>query len=342
MVKCGIIGAGIMGQLHVKACAQFSGSEPVAVCDVDETRAQKVAKEFGIQEVYTDYTEMLKKADLDAVHIATPDFLHRDPVVKSLQAGKDVLVEKPMATTLEDAQAIANAAKESKGMLMVNFSNRWFPPHQNTKRAVENGELGEVRHIYARLSDTIYVPTQMLSSWASKSSPTAFLLPHMVDIARWFLGSEAKEVYARKTEGLLKQKGIDTHDTLVAVVAFENGATACFETCWILPDSLPTLVDHYVEVIGTKGTVYTDMKDNCLQKFAAKAEYPRCFSWTTLNNKGIGFFYDSVYHFLECVMDRSIKPINDQEDGYANTEIIVAMLRSAEEKRPVKLPLRDL
>ncbi len=339
MVKCGIIGAGIMGELHVKACTQFSGCEPVAVCDVNRERAQEVARKFGIQQVYTDYTEMLEKADLDAVHIATPDFLHQDPVVKSLQAGKNVLVEKPMATTLKDAQTIANTARESEGILMVNFSNRWFSPHHNTKRAIENGELGELKHVYARLSDTIYVPTQMLSSWASESSPTAFLLPHMIDIARWFLSSEAKEVYARKTEGLLKQKGIDTHDTLVAVVTFENGATACFETCWILPDSLPTLVDHYVEVIGTKGVTYTDMKDNSLQKFADRAEYPRCFSWTSLNDKGIGFFYESVYHFLECVMDRGIKPINNQEDGYANTEIIVAMLRSAEEKRPIQLPL---
>jgi predicted dehydrogenase len=332
ILKCGVIGAGILGKVHLKACKQFSHAEPTAVCDINGDRAREVAEEFGVK-AYTDYNEMLEKADLDVIHVVTPDFAHRDPTVKSLEAGKHVLMEKPMATTLEDARAIAKAAKKADGKLMVNFSNRWNPPHHNTKKAIINGELGELKHAYARLSNTTYVPTQMLS-WSSESSPTMFLLPHMVDLVRWFFSAEAETVYAVKTEGVLKAMGIDTHDTMTAMVTFDNGAVACFETSWILPESLPYIVDHYVKLIGSKGTTYVDMRDRGLQKFTDKGEYVH--SSETMDGYGRGFPYDSIYHFLECIMDDK-QPINNETDGLMNTMILCAMLESAESGEIVKV-----
>ena len=121
MLKCGVIGAGILGKSHLRACKQFPYAQPVAVCDINGERAKEVAENFGV-EAYTDYEDMLAKADMDVIHVATPDFAHRDPAVKSLQAGKHVLLEKPMATTLDDAKAIAEAASAADGKLMVNFS----------------------------------------------------------------------------------------------------------------------------------------------------------------------------------------------------------------------------
>ena len=334
MLKCGVIGAGILGKVHLKACSQFPHAQPVAVCDIIEERAKDAAKEFGV-EAYTDYTEMIGKADMDVIHVVTPDFAHRDPVVKSLQSGRHVLVEKPMATTLEDAKAIAEAAKMADGKLMVNFSNRWNVPHHNTKKAIDNGDLGQLKHAYARLSNTTYVPTQMLS-WASKSSPTMFLLPHMVDLVRWFFSAEADTVYAVKTEGVLKSMGVDTHDTMTALVTFDNGAVACFETSWILPESLPYVVDHYVKIIGSKGITYADLAERGLRKFGEKAEYPH--RTDTIYGYGRGFPYDSIYHFLECIIEDK-EPINNEMDGLMNTAILCAMLDSAEKKEPVRVEI---
>ena len=336
MLKCGVIGAGIMGKLHLKACAQFPYAQPVAVCDVNEERAREAAEEFDVK-AYTDYTDMIAETDMDVIHITTPDFAHRDPVLKSLQSGRHVLVEKPMATTMEDAKVIAEAARAADGKFMVNFSNRWNPPHHNTKKAINEGEFGELKHAYARLSNTIYVPTQMLS-WASKSSPTMFLLPHMVDLVRWFFSSEAHTVYAVKTEGVLKSIGIDTHDTMTAVVKFDNGAVACFETSWILPESLPYIVDHYVKIIGSKGIMYADLREHGGQKFADNAEYPRCFASETMYGYGKGFPYDSIYHFLECIIEDR-EPINNETDGLMNTAILCAILNSAEKEEPVKIEI---
>jgi predicted dehydrogenase len=331
MLKCGVIGAGILGKAHLRACAQFPYAQPVAVCDIDEKRANDAAQVYEA-EAYTDYEEMIDKADLDVIHVVTPDFAHRDPVVKSLQSGRHVLTEKPMATTMDDARAIYEAARSAPGKLMVNFSNRWNVPHHNTKMVIDSGELGELKHAYARLSNTTYVPTQMLS-WASKSSPTMFLLPHTVDLVRWFFSAEAETVYAVKTEGVLKSMGIDTHDTMTALVTFDNGAVGCFETSWILPESQPHIVDHYVKVIGSKGMTYVNMNEHTLKKFAEKAEYTR--KTDTMFGKGRGFPYDSIYHFLECVIEDK-EPINNETDGLMNTAVLCAMLESAEKGEPVK------
>ena len=333
-LRCGIIGAGIMGNLHLKACKQFPYSEPIAVCDTDEKKAEETAEKFGIK-AYKDYTEMLLNTDVDVIHITTPDFAHREPTIKSLESGKHVIVEKPMATTVDDAKVIYETAKSSRCKLMVNFSNRWNPTHHNTKKAIENGELGEIKHAYARLSNTTYVPKQMLS-WSGKSSPTMFLLPHMVDLIRWFFSSEAEKVYAVKTEGVLKSMGIDTHDTMTAIVNFNNGAVACFETSWILPESTPYMVDHYVKINGSKGITYVDNRKQGLEKYGERAEYPSSLATETLDGCGKGFAYDSIYHFLDCVLNDK-EPISNEYDGLMNTALICAILDSADKKMPVKV-----
>ncbi|MBD3182531.1 hypothetical protein GF312_09580 [Candidatus Poribacteria bacterium] len=334
LLKCGIIGAGILGKIHLKACLQYPYAKPVAVCDINQERANEAAEEFNLK-AYTDYREMLHKTELDIIHVVTPDFAHRDPVITSLEAEKHVICEKPMATTMDDAKAIVKAVKKSGCRLMVNFSNRWNVPHHNTKKAILDGELGELKHAYARLSNTTYVPKQMLS-WSDKSSPTMFLLPHMIDLVRWFFMSEAETVYASKTEGVLKSMGIDTHDTMTALVNFKNGAAACFETSWILPESLPYIVDHYVKLIGSKGITYLDMTQHVLRKYGDKAEYTR--NPETIFGYSRGFPYDSIYHFLECIInDRN--PISNEIDGLMNTAVLCAIIESADTGKDVRIQI---
>jgi predicted dehydrogenase len=166
-------------------------------------------------------------------------------------------------------------------------------------------------------------------SWASKSSPTMFLLPHVVDLVRWFFSTEAEKVYAVKTEGVLKSIGIDTHDTMTAIVNFSNGAVACFETSWILPESAPYMVDHYVKVMGSKGITYVDNRKQGLEKYWERAEYPGSFATETMDGCGKGFAYDSIYHFLDCVLNDKAS-ISNEYDGLMNTAVICAMLDSAQ------------
>ena len=174
----GVIGTGIVGGAwHSHVYHNLPGAELVAVCDLDEGRAREIAERYSVPHVFTDFRDLLARDDIVAVSIATPDFAHRDLAVAAAKAGKHILVEKPLATTVEDADAILEAVEEAGVKLMVDFHNRVNPPFVQARQSVLDGELGELKYIYARLSNTTFVPTQMLP-WASKSSALWFLASH--------------------------------------------------------------------------------------------------------------------------------------------------------------------
>ena len=180
ILKVGIIGAGVQGQLHIECFKSLYNAEVVSVSDISEEKLKIVREKYGIESVYTDYKRMLKEEKIDAVSIVLPDHLHREPAISAIEEGKHILIEKPLATTVKDAEEIVRRAEEKGIKLMVNFSNRWMVYMAETKKAIENGELGEPVYAYARLSNTLYVPTKMLS-WASKTSLPFWLMSHTID-----------------------------------------------------------------------------------------------------------------------------------------------------------------
>lgn len=334
MIRIGVIGAGIMGSLHAEAYQQNPNAELIAVCDFIREKAEKAAEKFEAGAFYTDYRKMIEKEELDAVAVATPDFAHTDPVITALEAGLDVIVEKPLATEREDADRIVKAVEKSGCNLMVNYGNRMRPQHRRVKQMIENDELGNPIHAYAKLMNSLSVPLEMLS-WSSKSSPTWFLMSHMVDMIRWWFNAEAVMAYASKTEGVLNSKGVTTHDTMTAIVKFENGATATFETAWILPNSLPRNVDHRIELIGTKGFLKIDQFKEGLEVYTDGVTYPSSGT-TDLNYKRVGWWFESVNYFIHC-LENDIKPKPDENDGRAVTNILLAIIESAERDEPVKI-----
>jgi len=194
-VKYGCIGAGLQGEGHVKIIAALPNAELVTVCDIDEKRARAAALRYGARNAVTDYADLFADDSIEAVSIALPDHLHRDAAVAALSAGKHVLLEKPMATSVADAQAIADAQRQSGKRLMILWSNRWMPMFWSTKEMLERGELGDPMYCYARLNNTLYVPTKMLS-WSANTKLPFWLICHRYDIARWYFGAEAKRVNA--------------------------------------------------------------------------------------------------------------------------------------------------
>ena len=134
-VKIGLIGAGGIAQVHLRAIKAVKGIEIVAVCDVMRERAEKAAAEYGIPHVFTDYKDLLAMDEIEAVNITTFNQAHRAPTVDALQAGKHVLVEKPMAATLEDATAMTAAAHKTDKILMVALKTR-YSPHMITARRI--------------------------------------------------------------------------------------------------------------------------------------------------------------------------------------------------------------
>lgn len=334
----GLIGTGLWGETHARTYAESALADLKAVCDLRADRAKEIAEKYGAEDCYTDYKELLARDDISAISIATPDFAHTEIAVAAAKAGKNILIEKPLATSVEDCEKILETVKEAGNIkFMVDFHNRWNPPFVKTKAAIEDGEIGKPMLMYIRLSNSISVPTEMLS-WASKSEVAWFVGSHAVDMVRWLYNDEVCKVYAVSRREILKEKGIDTPDFYEAILEFKNGGVATVENCWILPNSRPSVIDFKFQVIGSEGSMYTDLSDHrAIQKYTEdEAGNPDVFCFPTIHGKPIGFGIESIRHFVDCVVNDK-EPISTGEDGLAVTRIINAIQKSSKTGEPVNL-----
>jgi predicted dehydrogenase len=335
-LRMGVIGAGIMGEMHSRAYAEYPTTELVAVCDVVGERAASLAKKWGVKSWYRDYAEMLDKEDLDAVAIATPDHLHRGVSVDCLEAGKHVLLEKPLATTLQDGEAIAQVVRETGKIFMVNHGLRQKPAIRLVKDAVSSGELGKIKHVLSTHHWRLRGPTETIS-WAEHTSLATFLLSHTVDLVRWWLGEEIVEVFALETRGLLESLGKPTHDTLAALAKFESGATFSMEASWIYPNAHISFGDVVYNVLGDKGVMRFDHLAQGLEKATDLAEVMVTeLQSSDYAGRATGWWYDSVHYFVDSVLAGQ-HPTPTVQDGLHVLKVVSAMLQSVREGNKVTI-----
>ncbi|BCX02309.1 MAG: dehydrogenase [Candidatus Roseilinea sp.] len=331
-----LIGAGLFGERHAQAYSRHHAVDFVSVCDLNADRAQAIAAKYGARRWTTDYREVLANPNVRAVSVATPDHLHREVAVACAKAGKHLLVEKPLATTVEDAEAIVEAARRAGVMLMVDFHNRVNPPMAQAREAIRRGDIGRPAYVYARLSNTTAIPTEMLK-WAGQSSALWFLASHMIDVVRWMLEDEIVRVYAVGRDGILKRMGVDTTDFHVATVEFSRGAVAVFEHAWILPRTHATVKDLKLEILGDGGAIYIDASHNrTIEVYSAeRATFPDVLAPPTGEHL-TGFVLDSIAYFVDAVT-RGTPVLATGEDGVAVTRAICAIIASAKTGAPVNL-----
>lgn len=330
------IGAGLFGQWHAMAYARHPLVDFRAVCDLDEDRARTLAETHGAAYHTAKLDDILNDASIKAVSIATPDHAHRDVAVACAKAGKHILVEKPLATTVADAEAIVAAADTAGVLLMTDFHNRANPPMVAARNAIRAGQIGTPSYIYTRLSNTIAVPQDMLK-WSGNSSALWFLGSHMVDVVGWMIGDRPKSVYVVSRRGILNGLGIDAPDFHVATVEYEGGAVAVYEHAWILPRTYNTVKDLKVEILGSKGAINIDGSHNRMMELYTPEK--GAFQDMLVPPFGphlTGFVLDAVAHFIESVLHGK-ELLATGQDGLNNTRIISAMLDAANSGRRVDL-----
>jgi predicted dehydrogenase len=336
-VGFGLIGCGTWGRMHARAYAASPAIHLVAVCDQDASRAATLAAEFGISEHMADWRELIARPDIQAVGIATPDFAHGEITLAALRAGKHVLVEKPLATSISECEEILAVQKAQGVKLMVDFHNRWSLPFVNMRRAIVSGQLGSIMMMNMRLNDTRFVPTKMLS-WAAKSSPLQFLGSHVVDLIRFLTGAAIERVYSVSRSVVLKGIGIDTPDFFQSILELSSGGTAVVENCWILDEHGPSVFDFQCEVVGSRGTAYVNASHHRMAEVYSDkgVEFPDVAAAADLYGKPVGFAVAAIQHFVDCV-------VNDQplmvtgEDGLAAARVLAAAEQSAQTRLPVKV-----
>lgn len=338
-VRIGIIGLGIMGELYLKIYAAHPLAQVVAVSSRRQSRLDEIQKQYGVAAGYTDYREMLERRDLDAVVIATPDAHHFLPARDALESGRHAFVEKPFTTSVAEADELIQISKRMNLKIQVAFNHRWLSPYQQAKSAITNGEIGEPLAGYARKNDTIFVATDYID-WAGQTTPAWFLSSHDIDLMRWFLDSEPTEARAWGRKSVLTARGISTYDIIHSQVRFASGAFVTFESAWIYPNTFPSIVDSFVEIVGGAGHLHMDRKCESIEmSTATKFSYPKGFLNLEIFGRMRGAFPSCLEDFLYAVLDNT-QPRVTGLDGRQVTATLEAVHKSlvSDRTEPVSQP----
>jgi predicted dehydrogenase len=333
-VNVAVVGCGRFGGVHAATYARFEHSRLVVVCDLDESRAKAMAQKFDC--AYTCRIEQIAGDEqVQAVSVTTPDFAHRKACVLLAEAGKHVLVEKPLATSVEDAKAIV-AAVDAAGVIgCVDFHNRYHPGLRAVKQKLDDGDFGSLRMLFGRLSDRIEVATEWFS-WAGRSGPEWFLGSHLVDLACWLMDAEPIRVFADGSRGVLASRGIDCFDCMQIHLSFPQ-AMATLETSWILPDSWPSVADFSVSVQTT-----TSRADINGSYQGVCESSPGSYSWpflqglTPIGEDDFGYFSMPIRDFVRTVQRGGSAPKSMQQ-GLMNVRVIEAAIRSIDERSVIEM-----
>lgn len=325
MIKFGIVGMGIRGRLYANTIRQNPYAEVTAFSEVNESSHPELQEMYQAK-AYRDYRKMMEEEALDAVIIATPDYMHKDAVIYAAEHKLSMMVEKPFSTSVEECLEMTEAVERNGVACMVAFENRWSLPFIHTKSLIAAGELGDILNVYAKLNNTTFVPTKMLP-WAEKTTPAWFLFPHLVDMASWLTGKEAASVYATGVKKRLVEEGIDTYDSIQAIITYEDGSAGVFTTTWVLPESYPVVADQKMSIIGEKSCLDIDLCEQMLQ-MATQSSFsnPRVLG-TPVYGKLNAPPCHMLNQFIENLKDGTA-PLANQRDGLRNTMIIQAIHES--------------
>lgn len=336
-LKGAIIGAGIFGSFHARAYSEIPYVETVAICDLNQERAGKVADEFGIANVYTDYKQMLKESDCDFVSVVTPDHLHAQVTIAAAEAGKHILLEKPFATKREDIFAMKKAINASGVRAMCDLHNRSSQPYAIAKQTIDSGEVGKVYSMYLRLNDNKSVATDMLS-WSVDSSILWFLGSHSLDLLCYLCDSRPKTVYSLSRTGILQGMGIDTVDMYQTSIEFENGVIAQMENGWIVPNGNTALIDMKCNILCEKGAFNINSSDSDMLRMLTeeRTTTPNPIARPIINGRVEGFAPNNIRSFIDGLYFD--QPFNITIDEAADSCLaILAILESAEKKQIIQV-----
>ena len=239
-LRAGVIGLGSMGLNHARVYGEIEGVELVAVADVSPDRLKLVA--HGNPTLYDDYHRMLADERLDLVSVCVPTLLHRDVALAAIQRGVALLVEKPIAATFTEGQAIAKAAQQAAVPLMVGHVERFNPAVLEVKRRLAAGELGRVYQVYARRTGPF--PRRVRDVGVVHD-----LAPHDIDVMFFLLESEVERVYAETLRGI----STEHEDMLWGILRFRNGAVGVLDVNWLTP-----LKVRQLSILGEKGLLQAD------------------------------------------------------------------------------------
>ncbi|QKJ86063.1 Gfo/Idh/MocA family oxidoreductase [Paramixta manurensis] len=328
-VNAAVVGVGIYGKHHLNAYSYNPKVNLLAFCERNSELREKTTRETGLPG-YATLDELFAQHPIDIVSIATPDPWHFEPTAQAIAAGKHVLIEKPMATSVAECEEIIRLAARAGVKVGIDYHKRWDGMAQHIHNELKKPETGQVLRGYMSMDDVIDVPRNWLK-WANISSPIYFLGSHCFDLIRYYMnGANALTVYAIGQKKLLQAEGIDTWDTIQCFVTFDNGAQWTVETGWCLPDAFPKANDGRSFVITEKKYFRADAQYRGYEIFGETRNATPNYNFINyINNVATGYGIQPVNDFVDHVLD-DVPFLATAEDGLQSARICEAVHRSLE------------
>ena len=337
-----MIGSGFMGGVLAKATSELPYARCLGAADVDIRRAQNLTAGCG-GKAYQDFREMLGRENPEVVFIATPEPDHLEPVKAAAEHGAQIFLEKPMATSLQDADAINRVCSQANVKLMIGYILRFEPSYALIQSAIAEGSIGKFLSAYARRMATISEARRL----GGRVSPLTYIGVHDIDQILWYHPVAVKSVYARAIRGLVWEE-LGTFDSAWLMIEFEDGALGIHEVGWCLPEewakwqtpaSWNGFGDVRMNVTGTQGNLFLDFTPMNLYGVNREGwKMPDNRHWPTMHNKLVGAVKLEVEHFLDCVINNKT-PLVTGEDGRRSLEVMLAAEKSIAEGIKIDLPL---
>lgn len=319
ILRVAIVGVGFWGRNHVRVFSEIPYVKVEATCDINYEKAREVAAKYNIMNYYSSIDEMLKRHDLEAVSICTPSMSHAELTIKCLEAGVNVFVEKPLASTLSDCLSIIDTARSCNRRVMTGFIERFNPSVRKAKSLLKGGEIGDIIMSHSR----------RIGWWPERIGDVGVVKDtaiHDIDLARYIFEDEPSQVYARGG----RQKHTIAEDHVQAILSFrDNGKTAFIEANWLTPRK-----KREMYVTGLWGVITIEFltqqivieKADMVLEPILKYEEP-------LRNE--------LAYFIECLRNKH-KPVPDEVDGAKAIAIAEALLESIQRNKPVEPKLEEI
>jgi predicted dehydrogenase len=344
IVNIGVIGAGgIANAAHLPSYKTCPNANVVAICDINETALHDTQAKFDIPHAFTDYHELLQMEDIDAISVCTPNYVHKDPAIAAMRAGKHVLCEKPLAMNAQEGEEIVAVSKETGKQCMVGFVSRFGADAQTLKRFIDAGELGDIYYARAQYLRRRGIPGWGVFGQKEKQGGGGLIDigVHALDLALWLMGypkpvsvsgiSVAKFGTREGVVGLMGQWDVSTftvEDFGAGFIRFENGSVLVLESSFCLnmkPESL-----RQIELFGDIGGATIDPVAIYSEKHGVLTDLTPAHVPPT---KG---FELEIGAFVDAVANGTPVP-TPATDGVVVNRIIDAIYESSELGREVRI-----
>jgi len=337
MIKVGIVGAGFMGSMHAECYNNLPNAKLSAIADTDLAKAEKLAKKYGVK-TYSKSEDLFKETDIEIVDICLPTFLHKEYVIKAAQAGKQVLCEKPIALTVEDAEEMIEATDKAGVKFMVAQVVRFWPEYVKLKEIFDSGSLGKMVSIScSRLSPA---PTWVWDNWVldPERSGGALLDLHIhdTDFLLYLLGKPISLLSAAPKSSL-------KYAHIFTTFLFPNNVVAYAEGGWDMPDNFPFTMGFTANF--EKGAVEFNsryQKTLAIYQPGKEVEYPEVKVELQVSTEAggniaeLGGYFSEIKYFVDCVENNQPPTMAEAKSAKDSLKIVLAEKCSVDTGKVIK------